>query len=382
VGKRRRSIFALFIAVALIAALVSGCGESSSSSSSSSESTGESASSGETNKNVAAAESVVKEWEEAPTDLGITEPVGKSISPGREIFYLDCGSVSCATAGESVAEAAGVVGWNVKHIKMGFSPEGVKAAFEQVIREKPDAVVQWGVPSLLYEKQLAQLKQMGIPVVTTAVPDKAGNGILWADNGAEESVEVGKVMADWVIADSGGKANAVLLDLPSAPILAAYGEGFEQEFKAKCPGCQLGTVEMAETDLGTNATATKTVGYLRSHPETTYVVPTFDDLIIGLPPALKSAGLNEITIMGENPSPPTLVYLKDGEQAASVSWPVHETAWKDIDVLARYFNKESIKPDETPLPRQIITGEDVEDPNEYFDAVPDYKEQFSELWGK
>jgi ABC-type sugar transport system substrate-binding protein len=377
-GRRRwPGLFGIPLLLALL--LVAGCGESSKSSSSSSSSSGSASSSAD----VSGAQAEVATASQAPTSLGISEKITKPIAAGKTVYFLNCGSVSCSTAASTIAEAAKVLGWNVKQLKMGFSPEGVKSAFTTAIREKPSAIVEWGVPSVLFGPELAELKANKIPLITSATGGGSVPGIVYTDNEGPESVPVGKIMADDVIASSKGNANVVFLNLPAAPILAAYEKGFKEELSARCTSCKFAQLAIAEADLGTGGQATKTVGYLRSHPETNYVVPSYDELIAGVPAALSSAGLSaKVKIVGENPTPQTNVYLKNGEQEASVSWPVHETAWKDVDVLARYFNGESLKPDGTPLPRQLITGKDLKVTNNWYDAVPNYQEQFKTLWGK
>jgi ABC-type sugar transport system substrate-binding protein len=54
------------------------------------------------------------------------------------------------------------------------------------------------------------------------------------------------------------------------------------------------------------------------------VAVVVDDLAIGLPSALKAAGLSDVKIIGDGASSITLGYIQDGQIAEDISFPYYE----------------------------------------------------------
>ncbi len=118
-----------------------------------------------------------EELEERPTSVGIKTPVGKPIPKGKTIDFIQCGVPACKTEGELFESAAGELGWTIKSINAGTTPEEIKAAYDQAIKDEPDAVLGSGYPRSLFEPEIAELKAKNIPVIEFFVEEEAGNGI-------------------------------------------------------------------------------------------------------------------------------------------------------------------------------------------------------------
>ena len=59
------------------------------------------------------------------------------------------------------------------------------------------------------------------------------------------------------------------------------------------------------------------VSYLRAHPEVNYVALSYDGVGVGLPAALKAAGLaDKVKIIGEAPTATNVSYVEAGTQGA------------------------------------------------------------------
>jgi ribose transport system substrate-binding protein len=379
-----RRLVVLLLALAALGALVAGCGSSEGSSSSSGGSTGSSggSGSGSDSAGVAEAKKLTAKYEEVPKSIGITEPVENPIPSGKTIMFMKCGNPSCDAFAEPLEEAAKLLGWNLKTAVAGPTPDKTTEAWNLAVREKPDAVISSGFPRTMWSKQLGELNALGIPVVDCCTTDKPGGGVIFVETSVEAGELGGAQQADWTVAESNGEANALYINIPAFPILTSELEGFEAEFKKLCPECGLETYEQNVADLGQQTGVEKIVGYLRSHPDINYVVAGADDSLVGLPAALAAAGLNgKITAIGLSPSTVNLNYIVNEEtEKATISFPTHEIGFKMMDILARYFSKSSLKPDEQNLPRRILTKEGIKNPNVLEPTTPTYEDEFKKLW--
>src|SRR4051794_32222364 len=98
-GRRTlRGRAAVACSFAALAAVAAGCGSSNDSSSSSSSSSGSSSSASTPSgggAGLAAAKTALAEYQKPPTDIGVTEPVGKPIPTGKKLVYIYCGAPIC-----------------------------------------------------------------------------------------------------------------------------------------------------------------------------------------------------------------------------------------------------------------------------------------------
>src|SRR5919198_169492 len=178
---RRLVALLTVLAVAVVAA---GCGSSSKSSTSSGSGSGSGSSSEAAFPEAAQA---TAKMQQRPTSIGLTEPVGKKIPTGKTIDFIQCGVPACKVEGDILAEATKLLGWNMKRINAGATPETIKAAYQQAINDKPDAVLGSGFPKVIDAAELAQLKKMNIPVVQAFVEDQPGDGLTAVIAGKKET---------------------------------------------------------------------------------------------------------------------------------------------------------------------------------------------------
>jgi ABC-type sugar transport system substrate-binding protein len=329
---------------------------------------------------LAEAKTVGEKYLARPTQIQVTEPVGKPIPKGKTVYFVHCGVTACNVMGDSMAKAAKVLGWNFKVINTKGTPEGVKAAWSQAVRDKVDGVIGNGFPVALFAPQLKQLKAAGTPVVLASVTDPAENGVEVVLSDPEESANIGEAMAARAVTAGGGKSNILYVNLPDYPILVEMSKRFEADTKRWCPDCEFAKMDLPLTAIGTDAT-NRIVSYLRSHPKVDVVTIGQAQVTIGLPAALKAAGLGgKVKIIDESPGSESYQYLKSGEQDATVVYPYQEVSWGLMDGLARKFTGQSAVAGENNLPWWLATEgnlpESVDAP-----SVVEFESQFKKVWG-
>ncbi|MEU9170295.1 substrate-binding domain-containing protein [Streptomyces sp. NPDC048420] len=329
-----------------------------------------------------AARAAMTKYSARPSQIPVTEPVGKKIPTGKKIDFILCGVQSCKDLADFFTAGAKELGWDVKQIATQGTPESVQAAYEQALRDKPDAVVASGFPRAVYAKQLAQLKQAGIPVVQSNADDVAGDGISLLKNGPKDVAVQGEMLASWVVSDSGAKADTVYFDLPAYTILKPVKDTFAAKYKQWCEGCALDTVDVPITAIGKDM-PDRVVSYVRSHPKVTHIVFSLGLLNVGVPAALKTAGITGKHIAVNVGDAQNYQYIEGGLSDAAMALNSHEAAWLQVDALARHFTGQSMAVDqEAVLPNMLITGKDnLPSADGDFPLVEDYQAQFKALWG-
>ncbi|MER5216185.1 substrate-binding domain-containing protein [Streptomyces sp. NPDC002838] len=330
---------------------------------------------------LAAARAAVAKYSERPARIPVTEPVGKKIPEGKKIDFILCGVQSCKDLADFFTAAAEELGWTVNQIATQGTPESVQAAYEQALRDKPDAVVASGFPRAVYAKQLARLKAAGIPVIQSNADDVVGDGISLLKNGPKDVGIQGEMIASWVVSDSGAKADTVYFDLPAYTILKPVKDGFAAKYQQWCEGCALDSVDVPITAVGKDM-PDRVVSYLRSHPKVTHVVFSLGLLNVGVPAALKTAGITGKHLVVNVGDAQSYQYIQGGLTDGAMALNSHETAWLQADALARHFTGQSMDVDQKAvLPNMLVTKDNLPSADGDFPLVEDYQAQFKALWG-
>jgi ribose transport system substrate-binding protein len=330
------------------------------------------------------AEKANAEFETRPTSIGLKTPVAKPIPGGKKIAFVQCGVPACETEAGMLKEATDLLDWTLKPIPAGVTPESIQAAWEQAIREKPDAVVSSGFPRALYEKQLEKLGQMKIPVIQAYVADEPGNGLTAVVAGREASEIEGRGMADYILANSDSdEVTAGLIYVNGFETTAIVAESLQAELEKQCPGCSAKSLEVPVASIGSDLPQ-RITSFFTSNPEIEWSQVAFNDMIVGLPTALKGAGIENVNLLTLNLNPAIAPYMEKGEYLKlGFSIGFAETYWREIDLLARYFNGENYEEnmDDATLPFWAVTAENLPSTTEEFPTVANYQQQYKELWG-
>jgi ABC-type sugar transport system substrate-binding protein len=371
-GRARRSLKAVAAAAGL-AMLLAACAG-----------TGEAANSGGSNVDqagLAEASSIVTEYTQRPTEIPNDEPITAPIPKGKNITFLSCGTSTCNLEAEIIEEATNALGWTLTTISNDGTPEKVKAAWQQILRTKPDGVIYTATDRAIFEAELTEAAKMGIEVVACCTTDPADGEVLdFVIGTPEQTTNVGRVMAAWVTEHSQGEGDAVYVDLSAFKIIGAIRESFNSSMAELCSGCTTDKLDIPITALGKDV-PDRIVSYLRSHPEVKYVVLSVDGALgAGLPAALKSAGLNDVEVIGEGPDENTLQYISSGQQTATAAFPYYEEMFSLVDALARKFAGVPMEAEVT-VPDWIVTADNLPTAEKIFPLVTDVKEQYFTLWG-
>ncbi len=381
---RRRTGLSAFVALFACAAMVLvGCGSSKTSSSSATTAGGGGSSATTASGGssvVAQAQATLAKDSIQPTQLPITTPITKPIPKGKNVVFINCGEASCTQEGAIIKQATDYLHWNLQVINTDGSASQVQNAWAQILREKPFGVMYTAFPESEFKSSLTTAVKEGIHTAACCVTDPVGNGLDWIINTASGvgSEAEGGVFAQWAVANSSGPPNTLYVNLPQFPILtAAYAE-LQSAFKSLAPTGHLYTVDIPTADIGASAGTQLVTSFLRSHPKVTEVISSTDGLSIGLPSALKAAGVTGIKIFGEGATSTNLEYIKSGLQAGSIAFDYYEDMFGMVDALARISVGQKLIDWSPPL--WILNSSNIPTVNALFPVVKDSPQKFEALW--
>jgi len=379
-----RRTLAAVIAVATSALAIAACSSSGSSSSSSSGSTGgASASATATSAGLTAATTYEQQWLSTPTSIGITTPLKAKPAAGKLLVGLDSGLGSAKVLAQYWAQAAADIGWKYKDLISGSTPATQQAAMNSAIQLSPAGILTSGIPNSTIQSQLTLAAQKGIWVNSSAdtSPDSGAMFDTSIANPAQLA-EWGKMVAAYVVVESGGKAVAQDFQLTAFPILLDFDTAFVAAVQQWCPACKVSTNAVPAASLGTSALTSQVTSVVTRNPSTNWLIFDLGDLEIGVDAALKAAGLTGQHIGGLTADTPNIAGLKAGTENVWTAYSLPIVAYRQVDSMARKF--EGLPTLNAFLPTQLITPQNVNslvsDSAGNYVGVSDYRSEFKQLW--
>ncbi len=288
---------ASLVLLAVVAVLLAACGSSSSSSSSSSSgaSSGTSSSSGSSSSSassgVAQAQQAVAKAEQEPTWTGPTSKVDIAKAKGKTVYYVSLTEEIPALHewGVVLAQQLKEAGVSTQKCDAKGSPDGITSCLQQALSSHPDVIVAQALDTKFIASYIARAKAAGIKFIT-AQTGTPGVPTIPGDV-AEVTFDypaVGKMLADWFVADSGCKAGGpqIITSTSSRQPSAAEVAGIQSEVKSLCPSLSVPSVQnVLIPDWPTNL-STLTRSLLTQNPNLKYMLPLYDGMTIYMVPAI------------------------------------------------------------------------------------------------
>jgi ribose transport system substrate-binding protein len=324
---------------------------------------------------------MVAQYSVRPTTIPVTTPVGATVPKGKTVYFISCGTPECAQEAAIVKQGTDALGWTLKTINTDGTPETEKSAFDQAARAKPAGVLYTAIDQSVFQSDIAAIHAGGGILSACCITDPiSSTGIDYGVEIPTQTGFVGKLQAAFVAADAnGGSGDSVFVNIPAIPILTFAETNYKQAMPGFCSACTVDTLDIPITALGKDVPS-RIVSYLRAHTSVKYVAMSTDSLAIGLPAALKAAGLSDIKIVGQGATATNLQYLHSGQQAVSVAFPFYESMMMMLDAVVRHTAGAAIVPSATP-PQWLLTPQNAPTSDNIFPIVTDVVAQFEKLWG-
>jgi len=336
----RRSVVASAAALALAIA-VAACGSSATTTDSASNAASIGTNAADPS-GIAHARAVVKSLSVPQAPLAVAS-LPRAPQKGLTIDIDTCALTVCEATTNAAAQAAKDLGWKVKMFTIPPTPQAYVQAWTQMLQQPPQMIADTSIfPHTIIAKQLAEAQRLKIRIVDM------GSGGLPLPSGLTASIagsapfaRDGQLMGDIVAADAGGKATVLV---PVDPTFEAewtpITDGLKSELKATC-GCTITTTQVSVSAPSSQIQST-IINFLKSNPNVKYVAAFTPGYLIGLPQALKAAGLSDVKLVSREPQAVDMQYLQAGEEIGNVLSENAAAGWRTIGDLASA--SEGIKP--------------------------------------
>ncbi len=304
-------------ALALAACGSSGGGDTSSSAAPTSGGTSSAAVSAEVLAAVEAAKAL-------PTFEVPGEAINVSSLAGKKVF--DIPSVPnpfLQSISDAIKEAAESVGAVYTVCDNQAQVSQWAACIDQAINSKQDIILLNGAPDpRALAPQIQAAKEAGIPVEVIHFHDDSSEQPTACEGCADVSGIVtapfytaGTAAANWIIADSGGTANTLIVGgsdiLPSPGTIDAMTKAFD----GNCGACKYTIINIPVADWNTK-TQGEIQAALQSNPDIKYVYVLYDAMVAGAVPAVETLGRTDVKIGSYNGSPFALDFIAQGNTVA------------------------------------------------------------------
>jgi ribose transport system substrate-binding protein len=334
----------------------------------------------------AAAQERVDPYLEPADSIGIDEPLDGPIEEGRSVFWLEGNIQSIRPITTGFEDATEAAGWDLTTISYDVSdPQAPGAAMQQAVQGGADYIAVSGQSIDILGEAMTAAQDAGIPVIQLFSTDEVGgedNGVFGNVGSSESSRASYPLLADLVIADSGGTAEVLLVNVPDFPILQVADEAITSQFESECPECTVTPLDLTIADLTGGTVPSQVVSALQTNPNIEYVFVVIGDLAAGLPEAIDGAGLlDQVKILGNVPNEEQIQSLADGDSFAYLPLPRPFAGWAAVDAMLRLDQGMDVPPEHEVLPIEIWTSETVPQPIEEYEGPEGYQSQFEELWG-
>jgi ribose transport system substrate-binding protein len=271
-------------------------------------------SSGTENAVAAAVTDNVAKYKGLPTFTPPGEPIDPSTLRGKSMFLIPLvPNPFNQNIQETMQGIAEKVGMNFTIYPNQGTPSEWVQGMNAALTAKPDIIVLSTAPDpRTLQPQLEQAKAAGIPVLVThfyddsspVPPDCEGCAAGVTALVTAPFNVAGKAAADWIIADSKGNANVLLIGgadvLPSPATL----DTISKEFADQCPACKVTVKNIPVSDWNTKAQ-----GEVQS--------ALYDAMVAGAVPAVQTLGkTGQVKVVSYNGSPYALKYIQDGDIVA------------------------------------------------------------------
>jgi ribose transport system substrate-binding protein len=221
-----------------------------------------------------------------------------------------------------------------------------KAMVEQVLKDKPDAIIFIPVDDVAMIDSVKKLNDAKIPIVLVSNP-LPGSFVTYV--GADD-FEIGYREARYLFENLGAKGTIVVIEgTPAAPTNRERVRGYQRAF-AEFPGIQvLGSRIGNYQQVDARRVMEK---FLTEHKEIDAVLSANDSMALGVLEALKAANRTAIVI-GINGILPAVKQIETGGMLASVDFNMFKIGCTATRAAVRHLRKEPL-PEKVMLPAEVI----------------------------
>ncbi len=311
---------------------------------------------------------------------------------GVKIAAITCYSIleGCVIPAEGIATAAKDIGWKERTFDGGGTPTSQSAQILNAVSWGAKVIALIAITPSAVESALHAAKRAGAIIVSgssglnspnpTIAPPK---GDLWSAVDVSPNYPLlGKHVAEWVIANSHGKANIAVYGDKEFDSINAQQAGFVPEIHT-CRTCTISPVMYFTATQISSALGPEVVGYLRSHPATDYIYAGYDPPAAAMVSAIQTAGLGQrVQIVSALGNAQNLHFVQQGQvETADAAYDNTYMGFAMVDQSIRLLDhKPLVQPEGEGLPFQVLDKSNLPKSLSSWRAPFNYEQKYLQLW--
>jgi ribose transport system substrate-binding protein len=318
----------------------------------------------------------------APAGIGITTPLTSKPPAGKTIVWLQCDAPQCMQVTQAFEPAVAAVGWHLKTVGyQSANPATLVAAMKQALQYHPVAVSLVAEPYAVWQSEVPAYKAAGVAIIPQEVGAAPVDSTVIAN--IQDPTALGaqaEAIANWVIADSGGKGHVLLYSVPDFTSILSYQQAFQAYMTSHCSGCSVTLLAQSAAQSLGGAANPGIVSAIQRDPSITYAVSVDLQLTPGLEGSLTAAGIQGVKVAGSFMGQRDEAAIASGSVAAGTPQALNITAWRTVDAALRHLEGLPIAPGDGPFGTQLLVRSNVGTPSDSYSQPPNYQAQYEQLW--
>lgn len=331
---------------------------------------------------------LVAQYQDAPTEIKQTEPLS-AVPEKKTVAFIVCADPTCSILGDALQDAVENFGWDYVGINAPATDFG--SAVQQAVDQRVDYIAGTGSDIATFQNAFDSAADAGIPYFScysSDIPEGDDNNLIANCYDLTAVETYSRVLTSWIIEDSGADASIGVVNVPEFPTLSNAVPGVEETLAEFCDTCTSQPIDISLDVLSSGGTTNAIISFLQSNPDINYLYLAFGNFEPGLGQALKSAGLDDVKVVGVQPQQAQIQSLINGETDAWIATPQENAMWTLADQMARYstgdWNKEQERTAAIPPIYIVDTTDEAEAIVDLQDGWPGpdgFKDQYKALWG-
>ena len=291
---------------------------------------------------------------------------------------------------EGIDEAARIMGWETRGIDGQGSVNARAEGIAQAIALHADGLVLDAIDAAEQASAIEPAAKAGIKIVGWHSGSKPGPMPQYHvfTNITTDPLEVAKAAASYAVADSDGRAGAVIFTDSAYAIAIAKSNAMAEIIKA-CSTCTLLSIQDTPLADAASRMPQLTTSLLQRYgAKWTYGLSINDLTFDFMAPALQAAGIPgdgaPHAISAGDGSGPAFQRIRAGEyQIGTVAEPLRLHGWQEVDELNRAFAGDQPSGYVAP-PHLFIKANIGRDggPKDIYDPQNGYQDAYRKIWGK
>lgn len=279
-------------------------------------------------------------------------PPAAPVTPTAKVraWVVSCGQQipTCAAPAGAAVAAAKAAGWQATLCDGKLNPQGWAACIRQGISAKASGIIVIGQDCNSFQAALKEAKAASIATIAAGGNDCDVTGGTKLFSSTVQNLQgysaqqwwaaLGALQADWIIGQTGGKANVLSLHFTDAIWGGWIQTGFANEL-ATCKGCKIvSTLDVGNADVASGKLPQEFGTALLKVPSVNAVnVPLDGWFFAGLSQAVQSSGRSDtLAVIGSFGEPGNLDLIRKGTgEDATVGFNAEWVGWAGVDNLAR-----------------------------------------------